>query len=378
MLDNVRFVLESGAELRGWSEYTINSDFLTPTDGWTVSVGGDKAWDEYGRLIQPDSKLQAWVDGQLVLTGFIDRIEVKNEPGGTTFDIQGRDILRPLCKANIRPDFRVKGLSVLQVVQAVFDLYYKQSPDIQFDSTANRELLGIRAGYQPKSRTAQTKKVIDYCQAHPNEGAFEFLSRNLRRHGLWIWSMADGNVIVGGPSYNQSPAYQISRKRGERQVAYERASYAVDHTNSPSFLEVRGRSTAKEWSKSSVRAAVSNLDIADKHFTEPVYIQHDQAETPEQAQAFAWQENTRLRENERVYQVTAAGHRDRGTGNLFAIDTVASVSDDFCRVYGNFWVASCTMKGGMSGQTTDLKLLPLTDTQGDPYSPIIIGDVDAP
>lgn len=367
MLDNVRFVLEDGSTLREWDTYSVNSDFLTPTDGWSVRMNGI----DYNAQIQPDSKLQMWIDGQLQLTGIVDSISTTSDlSGGTTIEIQGRDILRPLCKANIRPDFRVKGLTLVQMVEQVCALYYRDPPTIFFDQAANREVMGIKAGYRPKDRKSSTQKVIDYCQAHPNEGAFEFVSRNLRRFGLWLWATADGSLVVGGPTYEQEPAYRITRRRGERTVAYEHSNYTVDHTSTPSFLEVRGKSTAKEWAKTPVRATVSNLDIEDRLFVEPVYIQHDQAETPEQAQAFALQEMTRLRQSERVYEVTAAGHRDRVTGNVFAVDCLAAIEDDFCNVRETMWVASRTFKGGMSGQTTELKLLPLYAVQ--------IGDVDAP
>jgi prophage tail gpP-like protein len=244
--------------------------------------------------------------------------------------------------------------------------------------------------------------VIDYCQAHPNEGAFEFLSRNLRRFGLWLWASPDGDIIIGGPTYSQAPSYRIQRKRGLRSVGYTSATYTQDHSQTVSYVEVRGKNTSKEWEKGTVSSHVkveprfnavtgkydgqttittstrgpvvlqraANINVSDKHFLEPMYIQHDQAENADQAQAFALQELSRLQENAAVYEVTAVDHRCMQTGNIFAVDTTATVEDEFCFLRDTLWVAGRTFKKSVSaGTTTDLKLLPLYAIQ--------IGDVDA-
>ena len=153
---------------------------------------------------------------------------------------------------------------------------------------------------------------------------------------------------------------------------------------------MRGKSTQKEWDKKTVagwaqpwltqygEVVVSGRkpDYAlynqrSKWYIEPAYIQHDQAETSEQAQDFAFQEMTRLRQDEESYTVTAIGHRDRATGNLFAVDTTANVSDQYCNVEKKMWVSSRTFRGSVDGgTTTELTLQPLYSIQ--------LSDIDVP
>ena len=375
-----KVVLENGTELAWWDSYSINSDFLTPCDGWSISLGGDSYWSDVVALVQPNARVQIWIDGVQVLTGFVDSVRTSSTPdGGVRVDVQGRDILRPLVKANIHPSFSVKGLTLEQMVSRVVAMYYKDPPDIFSGPEAQRDALELTGNFKPKSRDAQKKKVIDYCQAHPNEGAFEFLSRNLRRFGLWLWADAQGRLVIGGPTYDQAPSYQIKRVRGQRSIGYLSATYAQDQTNVPDYLEVRGKSTAKEWEKSTVRATVSPLsqeELSDQRAgrwdtVSPVYIQHDQAETPEQCAAFARQELSRLQENADVYEVTAMDHRCRVTGNIFMVDTVAAVEDQYCHVRDNLWVAARTFsKSVTGGTTTALRMLPLHTIQ--------FSEVDAP
>jgi len=390
VLELAKFVLEDGTELSGWDSYSIASDFLTPTDGWSVQVCGRNKIDQFLSLLQPDTKVQAWVDGQRVLTGFVDSTSIQSDMSGTRLTVQGRDILKPLCKANIHPSFRVKGITLADMVAKVIDAYYMQDkPDLYYDNEANRQVLDLKPG-KGKDRSAQQKKVIDYCQAHPNEGAFEFVSRNLRRFGLWIWATADGNIVIGGPDYAQEPSYEIQRHTDQTGTGYISATYGRNLSNVPTYLEVRGKSTQKEWDKKTVagwaqpwltqygEVVVSGRkpDYAlynqrSKWYIEPAYIQHDQAETSEQAQDFAFQEMTRLRQDEESYTVTAIGHRDRATGNLFAVDTTANVSDQYCNVEKKMWVSSRTFRGSVDGgTTTELTLQPLYSIQ--------LSDIDVP
>lgn len=368
-----KLVVEGGAELQWWDSYSVNSDFMTPSDGWSLSLGGDSYWTDIVSLVQPDSKVQIWVDGVQILTGFVDIVRTESSAStGVRVNVQGRDMLRPLIKANIHPGFSLKGLTVAQMVEKVVEKYYREPrPTVYYDSAAERTVLGLSGAFTPKDRSAAQKKVIDFCAAHPNEGAFEFLARNLRRFGLWLWATPDGNLVVSGPTYDQAPAYDIIRRKGERGIGYLSSTYTQDHSTLPSFIEVRGKATAKEWDKATVRATASDLGVSDVYFNEPLYVQHDQAETQEQAQAFALQELTRLQENSRVYETTSVDHRDQTTGNIFAINTVASVEDDFCHVRERMWVSSVTFnKSVSSGTTTSLKLLPLHAIQ--------LGEFDIP
>jgi prophage tail gpP-like protein len=268
-----------------------------------------------------------------------------------------------LCKANIWPGFAIKNLTVQQMVEKVLSIYYPgNAPTLYSDDAANRKVLGLTGAYNAKDRSAKAKKLIERSQAHPNEGAFEFISRNLRRHGLWIWATADGGIVISGPDYDQEPSYRVIRKRGERGANWPSASYRWDRTNVPTYLCVRGKSTQKEWEKSAIQG-VSTDPNAYPGIIEPAYIQHDEATTKEQCETFARQEMSRLKQQERVYTVTATGHRDRTTGNIFAVNTIATIDDEFTGVQEDMFVIGRTFRKDTSGTTTELRCVPLGSIQ---------------
>jgi len=360
IIEKARIILEDGTPLDRWDSYSIDTDFLTPTDGWSFTVGGEEAYVANIGQLQPDYRVQLYVDGMLQLTGFIDNVSMSSTPeGGLVTTVTGRDILRPLCKANMPPDFKVDGLTIEALVESLLPYYYKQGqPNLITDSQSQRSLLDVAASVKPKDRAAMLKKLVERTRANPGDGAFEFIARNIRRFGLWLWAMPNGDLVLGGPEYEQAPAYKIQRRRGERSVAYPSATYERDRTQTPSFISVRAKTTAKEWAKGEVFGAI-DMGARDHWFVEPAYMQNDSATTMEECYAFALQELTRLTESSEVYTCTAVGHRDHETGNMFQVNTIATIEDDILGVRGDFWVSRRTFRKDLGGgTTTELRLVP--------------------
>lgn len=351
-------VLEDGTELSGWSDYSINSDFLTPTDGWTFTFSNLTEWERVRKLVRPDCKVQILVDGALQLTGWIDQVDASiTSRDGLSIGVQGRDVLAALCDANVHPDSAIKKKTLVQLVEGLLKFHYPIDaiPTLFTDNNSNREVLtGVKGYFKGKSRK-KIQTEIDYCKPQVNEGAFEFAARNLRRFGMWMWASSDGNVVVSGPDYDQSPAYRIIHREGEKKVTVERARYTWSTQQAPSFVVVRSKSTSKEFERSAVQGVVA--DESRKLFI-PRYIVHDQATDDAQAQAFAEQELTEATKNAKVYHCMLRGHRDLDSGAIYAIDTVVHIEDDYLGVYEDMYVKERTFHKGLQGTFTELKCVP--------------------
>jgi prophage tail gpP-like protein len=351
--------LEDGSELAKWQEYSINSEFLTPTDGWSFSFTTRAEWTRLREVVQPDRRVEIRVDGNLQLTGWIDEVKVGcGGSEGLNVNVSGRDILKIMCDANVHPDFRLKGKKIYEVVEAlVFSLYPTMGRSVKTDNDSNRDILTGVKGFKKSKKARKNITEIDYCQAKPNEGAFEFLARNLRRFGLWCWSDAEGNIIVSSPDYDQKPAYSLLHKEGEKRVKILKASYTYKTTQAPSCVMVRGKSAAKEWEKKTVYGFSSD---GSRKLWVPRYVLHEVAETADQAKAFAEQELSESLKDQRVYECTLRGHTDADTGATYAVDTVVHIEDDFLGVSEDMYVRERTFRRSVSsGTTTELKCVPL-------------------
>lgn len=354
----VEITLEDGTTLSKWQEYSINSEFLTPTDGWSISFTTLAEWKRIKDYVRPDRKVEIRVDGNLQLTGWIDSTRVScGGTEGLTVNLQGRDVMKVMCDANVYPDFVLKGKTIYQVVESlVFSLYPKMGRKIITDNDSNREILTGVKGFKKGKKARKTQTEIDYCRAHPNEGAFEFLARNLRRFGLWCWSDAAGNIVVSSPDYDQTPCCQLTHRDGLKGVQILKAAYTDQSMQAPSAICVRGKGSEKDWEKSTIQGYIMD---PDRLLFVPRYVLHEQAETSEQAQAYCEQELSEARKDSKVYECTLRGHTDPSTGVTYAIDTVIHVEDDFLGVSQDMWVKERTFKRGVSGTFTELKLVPL-------------------
>lgn len=349
--------LEDGSTISRWQNYEINSEFLTPTDGWSFSFTTPTEWKRLRGVCRKDAQIEIEVDGCLQLTGWID--EVKAGCGGTkpvTVNVQGRDILKVLCDANVHPDIPLKGKKIYEVVEATIgSLYPNVGRKVITDNAANREILTGVKGFKKSAKSRKTQTELDYCKGKANEGAFEFLARNLRRFGLWMWSDAEGNIIVSSPDYDQAPCCSIIHREGEKRAKVLDASYVERATQVPSQILVRGKGSEKEFQKGNAEGFVSD---PDRKLFVPRYVSHPQCTDDAQAQAYAEQEMTEAKKDAKVYECILRGHSDEATGCVYAVDTIIHVEDDILGVSEDMWVRERTFRRGIDGTTTSLKLVP--------------------
>ena len=88
--DADRVTLHIAGHVHGdWLKYSIDSDFFTPADGWSVSLGTPAtALPEY---LQPWAEVQIRVGDELVMSGRVDRVRHAFRKGEHVLDIRGRD-----------------------------------------------------------------------------------------------------------------------------------------------------------------------------------------------------------------------------------------------------------------------------------------------
>lgn len=389
--------LEDGTRIQWWKAYSIDSDFLTPADGWSFEFGTDVEWVKLRSSLVPDAKVQILVDGALQCSGSIDVVEASCDEGsGTIINVQGRDILKPVIKASIPPDMPYQKKTLSQLVEEVLNYVYQgAAPTVIYTNDANRTLLtgvsttgerkwkvgaGVGAAANPSAdfykqewvvepasasadaaRKAQTQKELNLIKPQQGESCFAFLERNLRRFGLWMWATADGSIVVGGPNYEQSASYLVRRRRGDPYPYVLHASWKFDRTEVPSSIYVRGVTTVTEKTKKQVTGSA--------HTPKPImfcpkYLKHDHGSTPEFCRNFALQELAKARQHEEVYSCTVVGHSNPVSGAVYAVDTVCRVEDEFLGISDDYYVKRRTFRKSLTeGTTTELELVPLYSIQ---------------
>lgn len=253
------FFPEFGVMLDRWTSYNFLSNFLSATDGWSFCVAASEPSEALVALLQPGRLVSLRIDGLIQGTGYIDSVDVScSRSSGTTFVVNGRDRMAQVVDGHADPSMEFKeAQSLQQFIEAIFRPFgfteFSVSNDLNValmtgspESGLGRDgtksdgkserfvekkwvprsergkkiieqaapLLSSRLRGEKLSKKGKELKNVVLHQLRPyeSEGLFSFASRVCQRHGLWIWSTADGRkIIVSKPNFYQEPKYRLSR-----------------------------------------------------------------------------------------------------------------------------------------------------------------------
>lgn len=181
-----------GGKVHGdWSSYEIDSDLLTPADGWHVSLGMSDG------KIPPDvvagAPVKVLVGGEVVLTGYADDPAHSVSKKSHVFNMSGRDRAADLVDCSA-PVFVAKMISLKEIVAKIVGAFGITRYRIDASATRIREKINVE----------------------PGDGAWDVLARAAEANGLWPWIEPDGTLVIGGPDYSAPVvATLILRKSGK-------------------------------------------------------------------------------------------------------------------------------------------------------------------
>lgn len=186
-----------------WERYRVDSDLLTPADGWSASLG------KSGGLLPADvvegALFEVRVGNDPVMVGRIDEISDEVGPGRTTLEISGRDLAGVLLDCSM-PLFDKRDATLDEIVAAIIKPFGLSKYRIDADKTERRKKVSVE----------------------PGDTAWNVLAHAAEANGLWPWMDPSGILIVGGPDYSAPvQAHLIMRLDGQgnnlRSLARSRA-----------------------------------------------------------------------------------------------------------------------------------------------------------
>lgn len=391
--------------------YSYNSHFLTPTDGWSFTVEDDNRIAKLRQAAVPGALCTLAINGHVQASGFIDSVDIQNDRGaGTTLTVQGRDLLSQVVDANADPTLIFEGNRSLSDI--LTQLFAPFGLDVLVDdNSANRTIITGNKFGVPTTKKGKTLKsfVQHQCRPYPKEGCFAFASRMAQRFGLWIWLAADGeSVIVGQPTYAQTPSFHLQRRfdgdtSGNNVLS---GGAKIDFAEQPDIVVAEGFSGGQQWGRTKIRKIAINpltaydqdgttSDVVAKYVADrypegadgtnglilwPVFpatarvlqrdgiinnkpppprvmfLHDDEAKTLDELEAFVRREmSLKLRKALEVHY-TVEGHTQNGSP--WCVDTMVAVKDDIAGIDENLWVLSRSFeKSRTAGTVTHLELI---------------------
>jgi prophage tail gpP-like protein len=390
-------------EIKNFTEYSFNSNFLSPTDGFSFTIGAERLTDEMKQWLIPGSPVELRIGDAIQATGFIDSVEISASRGsGTTWRIEGRDILSPAVDAGADPTISFKeGQTLADALKTLFKPFgWSQESQFAIANDANLTLKSPK--FRAKTKKSQAKgfgkrAIRDYkihqLRAYPREGVFEFASRIAQRHGLWLWASADGKQLIAStPNFDREPYYTLIRKADGTTNVLD-GSVKRDISEQATHIVADGYAAGGEFGKSPIKCLVANgtvtspqLDISlfvkygnaganvingpafplSSGMVVPrrrtVYLHDDEAHTQEQLDNFVRRELALMQRKSITLRYTVEGHGQNTPFGfqIWTVDTTVKVEDEVAGLNEVFYVFARTFhKSRSGGTTTSLELIRL-------------------
>lgn len=398
-------VMDEHVDLTRWTSYSFSSNFLTPSDGWSMSIGDGNLEERQRKALRVGATVRLYVDNFPLAEGYIDRIDVGADRGrGVVYSIHGRDRLAPVVDSVADPRVQFKtGTTLAEFLKTLLAPYgWVADEHFIIDNAANRDAKtgGLRGTPLAKRKSKKGKLShfqIYQLKPHNHEGLFRFIQRTVERFGLFVRVTADGDqIVVAGPDFEQPPRYQLIRDRDGNTNILE-GNVSFDATDQPSVIVADGFSGGGEFGRGKIKAYCVNpyfgMDengfIADEvsallvEYPEaqpvlfvtqpykqraprmpprPMFLHDEESKTQEQLNFFIKRTMSELLRKSLVAHYTVEGHGQTidGVFTPWDVDTVVEVKDEVAGVNERLYVLGRTFeKSRAQGTTTKLELVRL-------------------
>lgn len=400
-----------GTDISGWTSYTFNSTFLTPSDAFSFTIGDPSIPAGVAGQIREGMGVQLLIAGRAICTGYLDEVHYEaSTSGGTVLTCSGRDVLGDAIDATVAPSLVFTPTQKLgDIIESVM-LPFGFFNEPLVDNEDNRNLItGNKFGYRVnkgrsskrgrRSKTAgQAVASFTNYQAkpHDHEGAYEFCERLAKRAGLHIWATGDGkDLVVGRPSFDQQALFSAKRLRGVANGAHNnvlsgsvtrsrkdqfsaiiagggggggnvsRATNQVIMINDLVARDVSGAIApeAQALIRAYPKAYLIKPDDLDGQVTpgklnafrraKPLHLFDAEARDPEQLKNFVIREMAHRQKTAISASYEFSGHGQNGV--TWAVDTIVNVEDDVADLHEPMWIDSVSFsKSSGAGTRTHI------------------------
>lgn len=250
-------------------------------------------------------KCRVIVEGQVVLTGSIEVVEVNYDASDHVITVQGRDKTGDLLDSSLDAisDLRGQSLTLKQIIERAIDDI--SGPDIK---------LADKIKVIEEVSTAKFDPAQDVVSAEAGDNAFDFIEKYSRKRQVLLTSDGDGNIVITSGSGIQA-AGSIQHIIGANDNNVLASSFSFDTTGRfrvyklASQLSIIPLNLAGEIGLDSVvdqRGDASDTDV--RKGRQLVLISEASSSSDQETPRAQWEANIRKARG-LVYSATVQGYR---------------------------------------------------------------------
>lgn len=268
------------------------------------------------------------VDGEPQITGFIEIVEINYSSQSHTITIQGRGKTAGLIDStldslsDIRPPIGLRG-----IIQKVID---QIGLDIKIIEETSTELFN---------------ESEDLAGPEPGENAFEFIEKFSRKRQVLLTENGDGNLVITQSS-NERFGINLTNIIGNPDNNILSANFSYDYTgryNFYKFVSAQNPIPLINAGETDLTSLVDQgggvRDPASRVGRQLILVAESPYSNAECEKRSRWEANIR-KTRSRVYIATVDGFR--ADNELWRVNRLVNIRDDFCKVDGSMLINTVT------------------------------------
>ncbi len=247
-----------------WSGWSVESDLLTPSDGFELELF-TRDTIKLPKVLVEGASCELTLGKDRVLTGQVDDFEHDVSRRGIFIRVVGRDKAANLVDCSA-PFVAMREATLGDIVKEVV------------------KPLGI-ARVEIRAENAKIRRRI---QIEPGQSAWEALLQVAEANGLWPWVEPDGLLVVGGPDYTSAPAATLVMREDGQGNNMERLSVHRSIAGRYSQITVLGQhgqyaNDGLDTTRSHLRSVIQDETLARRGIFRPKVVIDSSSENQDMA-----------------------------------------------------------------------------------------------
>lgn len=327
-------LLVNGQLYGGWTSVSVTRSVEQIAGTFDLSLTERWPGQQQLRGIVPGDACAVRIDGEIVITGYVDEVKPSYDSGSHDVSVSGRDATGDLVDSS-----------------AV------NSPGEWLDQTIGPIASAIAGLFKIPVRVAvDTGVPFDKFRLEEGESAFEAIERMCRMRSILPMSDGQGGLILGRAGGGGRA--QVRLQRGLNILT---ASATISMKDRHSDYLVKSQLPSDDMvpvDQTSRVQAVAHDPSVKRH--RPLIIIAEQSSDNSIAQSRAlWEANVRAARSRRV-EVSVFGWREAGADSspLWAPNRLVRITDDWLGVDQDLLISGVTLSKSESGTITRLSLIP--------------------
>lgn len=360
--DVVRLRL-GGQDVKIAKSYEVHMAVLQQPAAFTLRLGWGRTAAELLALAQPGTSFELMIAGKVVQSG---RVDARGVPSGpiTEVEIKGRDFLAALFDGFVPEEQSFDDKTYFSLTRKVLDIVGLKDHQLESNNDNNRELIGrvqvpsaspskLLEEIETGASAGPSKLVYQSMKAKLGTRWLDFLERQYKLAGIFLWAAGDGRIILARPRGDQAASYRLFRRRGENgepAIGNILSCRMEDNTAMRHGAAiVYGRYGSGAAGRKQARGEYLDPEMQLYGLDKPLTAYDEDVTNQAEAEFVARRLITEEHRSGWTLEYTVAGHTtaslvDPTQSVTWVPDTVVKVEDSELDISGNFYVESVTYR----------------------------------